>query len=209
MRIIATYKRKDDKELRQDKTEGWLFKEDAKSIEIVTPFGWHETYEKRDKRWTDENGTLHTTTIERPPLTAIVEEIEQIRRKGNENFQLSEQGGLTGQFEGQGAGLYEATLGYWLYQSGKFDLAARVLLPAIDTLYLDDQLVEMVRDRLANNYGYRMIAAFVGARDYQQAARLAKLMKDHFGDTEFHAYAVELNRQLPKRQEDFKTLTLP
>jgi hypothetical protein len=37
-----------------------------------------------------------------------------LRAKGDPDFQLSERGVLTGQFQGRAAGVYEVTLAHWL-----------------------------------------------------------------------------------------------
>jgi hypothetical protein len=66
-----------------------------------------------------------------------------------------------------------------------------------------------VRVRLGDVYGYQMLIAFVGDRDYVKALRLAKLVAEHFDNTPPHDDAVRLAKQLPKRSDDFSKLRLP
>jgi hypothetical protein len=191
-------------------THGWLLREDRDTAEVFTPFGWKEKFSRKAapaegrRAW----GTA-ASTWKRVDLAEAVRRVERIRAAGDKDFELSERGGLTGQFQGKGASLYEALLAQWLYAAGKDTLAARVLLPALDTLYQDDDLLLIVRDRLGQIYGYQMLTAFVGDRDYPRAERMARLLARHFPGTLFHPYAVRLAEELPRRRDDFGKLKLP
>src|SRR5262249_50034490 len=88
-------------------------------------------------------------------------------------------------------------------------LPAVLPLPALDTLYKDEHLVLISRDRLGQVYGYQMLAAFVGDRGYTRAEKLAKLLAERFPETRFHEYAVRLAEQLPRQRDDFTKLKLP
>ena len=132
-----------------------------------------------------------------------------LQRQGDQGFNLSERGGLTGQFQGHGASLYEVLLGQWLYATGRFDLAAAIILPALDTLYMDEHLVGITSVALGDIYGYQMLTAFVGDRDYDRTLALARVLVDHCQKTRFSEYARRLAAEIPRRRDDFKTLTLP
>jgi lysophospholipase L1-like esterase len=148
-----------------------------------------------------------------PALSVNVEtevvRVEKIRKEGAKNFEFSSLGPLTGQFEGRGASLYEIVLGHRLYAAGKLDLAARVLLPALETLHRDDDLVSIARRELGRYYGYQMLVAFAGDRDYDRAMKSARILVKHFPETLFHDDAGRMLVELPKRRDDFGKLKLP
>src|SRR5207247_1995151 len=98
------------------------------------------------------------------------------RKKGDPDFDLSERGGLTGQFQGRAGTQYEVLLAHWLFTAGRDDLAAQMLLPALDTYYEDRHLVDMTRERLGEVYGHAMLAAFAGDRDYEKTLKLARVL---------------------------------
>src|SRR5262249_5124491 len=129
--------------------------------------------------------------------------------KDTAGLDLSRRGPLTGQFEGRGATMYEAVLGAWLYRAGRNSEAARILLPALDSHYADGQLTEMVRHRLGDLAGYRMLVAFAGDRDYATALTQARLIDRLYPDTRFHRYAKGLADQFPRRMDDFTKFKLP
>jgi hypothetical protein len=192
-------------------TRGWVLKREGDTIELLSPFGWRDRFTKQPKpvAMPAAAAWFQTCTIEPVKIADEVERVEALRKKNDPEHALSEQGGLTGQFEGQAAGLYEVLLAQWLAASKQDDLAARILLPALDTLYEDEHLVRMTRSRLGVAYGYQMFVAFVGDRDYARAERWAQLLSKRFPETPFHHYAVQLAEQLPKRRDDFVNLKLP
>jgi hypothetical protein len=197
----------------ESQTTGWLQTNNNELFEVLTLFGEREVFRKAGEK--DESrhgrGDGGTRTHKYKP-TSIADEVARVaeaRQQGAVQFALSKRGGLTGQFEGQGAGLYEALLANWLYSKKDYDLASRVLLLAIDSVYRDDDLLKMTKSRLGSVYGYRMLIAFIGDRDYPKALRFAKILAEHFDGSAFHNYAVRLAEQLPKRGDDFGKLRLP
>jgi hypothetical protein len=188
---------------------GWLVRETSKEIVILTPFGWHQTYRKTTTPGWVIRKNFGAFTLAKIPIKEEVKRVAALRKANDKNYGLSERGGLTGQFQGRGAGLYEIRLAHWLFAGKKFALASRVLFPALDTLYLDEHLVDIARDRLGQVYGYQMLGAFAGDRDYEKTFKWAKVLAKRFAGSRFHAYAVELTRQLPRRRDDFKKLKLP
>lgn len=210
--IVATYTLYDDKKKEKHKYDqgGWLLKQDGDKSEIFTPFGWRETVRKAVELTRDsEREHWWTCALAKGNIEAEVVRVENVRKEGAKNFEFSERGGLTGQFQGQGAGLYEIILAQRLHASGKDALAARILFPALETLYRDDDAVAILRRDLGRNYGYQMLVAFAGDRDYERTEQLAKTLAKHYAETIFHHYALRLAEELPKRRDDFVKLKLP
>jgi len=208
--VTVTTKRTWGKETHTFTTLGWLVKNDGASWVVLTPFGHRETFHK--KRTVKNQGDAEITTTsswEKSPIADEVKRVVDLRKKGDPEFKLSEEGGLTGQFQGHAAGIYEVTLAHWLYLAKQFDLSAQVFLPALDSLYMDRHLVEMVRHRVGEAAGYRILVAFAGDRDFEETQRLANALIHRYPGTRFHEYAVQLAKEMPKRTGDFKTLKLP
>ena len=155
---------------------GWLVRREKEVVEVYTPFGRSEVERPGGKKrvkhrekapdgkgWvTSEIDVTVDVAVAPASLGDTVAEVETARKKGSAGTDLSRQGPLTGQFEGRGATLYEAVLGAWLARAGQDADAARVLLPALDSLYADRHLADMVRHRLGDVAGYRMLVAFAG-----------------------------------------------
>jgi hypothetical protein len=177
--------------------QGWLLKEEGDAYDVFTTFGRRRTYSSR------------LTHRERLAIEDLVRQVEALRKEGDPKYELSERGGLTGQFQGHGAGLVEGVLAHWLDTTKREALAARILLPALDSLDRDEDLVLMMRDWLGRAHGQRMLVAFVGERDYAEAERLARLVAERFPQTRFHHYARRLAEELPRRRDDFDELRLP
>ena len=178
------------------RVHGWLLEKDANSFTIYSPYGHREICENNEKTqiWQSEKTEggsrswkidVTTSVMMTPhPIADYVKQISEIRAKGNNEYQLSSGGGLTGQFQGSGASLKEAILAAWLDRASKADLAAAILLPALDTLYEDQNIVDMTRVQLGDILGYRMLMTFVGDRDYQNVpgrwrARLPTTIPTH------------------------------
>ena len=202
--LVAIHQPKVEPE-EDTQVRGWLLKETPVGYVVQTPFGTTSTIAKRhdDARWP------LTSKMSRLDISKEVERVAKIRSSGNKNFDLSERDGLTGQFQGHDASLYEVLLAHWLYKTKQYKLAAQVLLPALDTLYLDQHLLDLTRHGLGQVYGYRMLVAFAGNRDYDQTLKMADLISEHFKDTALYQYALDLREEIPKRRDDFKTLKLP
>ncbi len=229
--VTTTYQEKgNDKERVADvmdqinrprKSQGWLLKRANDSVLLFSPYGTHEEHRDREKTtirvgkridngyssW--EVNVVSSIGVAKHDIGAYVKSIVATRAKGNENFELSPRGGLTGQFEGQGASLVEAILIAWLDRLDDHDKVAALLLPALDTVYEDRHLVEMARHRLGQILGNRMLVAFVGDRDYAETLKLAQALSKTYPDTQFHEYAKGLAEQLPRRMDDFKDFRLP
>lgn len=188
---------------------GWVLEEKDGRVALLTPHGRRATVVRRDKPRADGNERPWTCTVAAADPGAEARRVAKLRTSGDEEFELSERGGLTGQFQGRGAGLYEALLAEWLHRSGRHADAAAVLLPALDTLYVDAHLAEIVADRVGTLVGYRMLVAFVGNRDYPAALGLARAIGERYPHSRFTGYARALAAELPRRADDFKTFRLP
>lgn len=188
------------------KARGWLLKETEGSIELLTPFGERVTFGKAAQQAAPKQTMPKVTVLD---IKDVVAQTGQIRASGNQQGQLSRRGMATGQFEGHGATGYEILLGFWLHTAHHDDLSARILLPALDTLYRDENLLSAAQHHLGQMFGYRMLVAFVGNRDYAEAERIARILADRFPLCGLHEEAVRLVEQLPKRKDDFRTLKLP
>jgi hypothetical protein len=220
VKVTTKYLEKGEvKQTSQD--QGWLLKQEKEMVVLFSPFGNRETH--RDKEKTKitvgkaiENGyqswqidVVTSMSVDKVDIADYVKDIVAVRAKGNQDFELSPRGGLTGQFQGQGASLVEAILVAWLDRAGKHEMVAAVLLPALDTLYEDQHIAEMARHQLGAIVGNRMLVAFVGDRDYPETLKLAQTLAKNYPDTQFYEYAKGLSEQLPRRMDDFKTFRLP
>jgi hypothetical protein len=207
VKIQAVYRDKDEQ--WQSTTSGWLIKETDSAYRVLTP---HGRLEQIDKAFTPRAARPSQTReleLKKVPFDQVISEIVKLRKGGDPDFALSERGGLTGQFQGHGASLAEILVGHWLYAKKDYQNAAKILLPALDTLYQDDHLISIAEDRLGLIYGYRMLAAFAGDRDYEQTLKLASIILDAYPKSRFVGYAEALRQQLPKRKNDFTELVLP
>jgi hypothetical protein len=181
----------------RERFTAWILAEDAASWTLLTAHGRVETLAK-------DAGSVAVVPVEK-----VVKRVVELRRSGDKDFALSENGGLTGQFEGHGAGLEEALLAHWLHRSGRFAPAAAVLLPALDTLYRDERLLDVVRLRLGDHYGQELLVAFAGDRDYARAQKLASTLTSFYRETRFFTVAQALAVELPRRKDDFGSFRLP
>jgi hypothetical protein len=177
--------------------KGWLIKQDDSHVKFFSQFGWKESF------------STASCTVARPKIEEEVAAVEAIRKAGDKGFHFSENGGFSGQFRGHAASLTELLLAQRLFAAGKLDLAGRVLFPALETLYRDEDAVDVARQELGRVAGCQMLAAFAGDRDYPRTARLAASIVKTYPNTMFHGYAVGLAAQMPRRGDDFVKLKLP
>ncbi|MCY2930667.1 MAG: hypothetical protein NTV86_14450 [Planctomycetota bacterium] len=203
--VVVTVSWSNQKQEGNREIRGWLVKETAEDYTVATPFGRTETILKQGGQ-EDRAFTAKAQTID---VAQEVARVAKIHSEGDKEFGLSERGGLTGQFEGRGASLYEILLAHWLYKTGRLAAAGEILFPALESLYRDEDLLALVRERMGTRLGYDMLVAFVGDRDYQKTLRIARLMTTQFQGVPLCQYAEELARQLPRRADDFKALALP
>lgn len=188
--------------------QGWLLQHQGRKFRILDLHGRildFETGEQVDYEWRG----VSTVSFKEQSVKNLVEEIEALRKDGDPKSALSLQGSLSGQFEGTSAGVPEMLLARQLLRSGEPGLCARILLPALESQPDDKTFSEVVKHRLATTYGYRMLVAFIGRRDYEEAMSIAGKIARDFEGTRFHRLAQRLLAELPKRKEDFRELTLP
>ncbi len=187
-------------------SRGWLLADDGDEVKVYTEFGRVRTMRRSGR---DDGYGLKLSGLEELSLAFRVKAIEITRANGDRKFEFSERGGLRGQFRGQGASMPETLVAYRLYSTGQFDLAARVLFPALDTLHRDADLIDRLRYELGIVAGHRMLVAFAGDRDYSVTLHHAEQIAKHYPNTLFHRYAVRLIDELPRRRDDFTAFTLP
>ncbi len=211
VKVTTTQKpRKADKEYETVTTLGWLVKNDGDSWVVSTPSGRRESFQKEsvtNSRFLGE--VVVKSRFEKVSVAEEVKRVVELRQKGESAFDLSQSRRREGQNQERGTSVYEVTLAHWLYTAKEHGLSAQVLLPALDTVYMDYFIVEMMRHRLGDATGYRMLVAFAGDRNFPETRRLAELMVNRYAETRFHGYAVALSKEIPKRLDDFKKLKLP
>ena len=83
------------------------------------------------------------------------------------------------------------------------------MLLALAGLFAPRHLVQMSPQQRGEDHGYRMLEAFAGDRDYEEALRQARLINKLYPGSRFHHYAKGLAEQLPRRKDDFTKLKLP
>ncbi len=194
--------------IEMESNSGWLLKHEGGNLCILDFHGRTHDFklgENPDDGWRG----VSTVTFKERPISKLVEDIEALRKTGDPEFHLSPQRGLSGQFQGSAAGVPEMLVALQLHCSGKPDLCARILFPALDTHPEDKMFFEVAKHRLATGYGYRMLVEFVGNRDYDRALAVAARIEHDFKDTRFHQVSRRLLAELPKRRDDFHVLTLP
>jgi hypothetical protein len=187
----------------------WPLSESKSELKAIDLFGrlWTLDIEKRNRKPTKQGETTWRT--EPADIEAEVKEIAKLRAKGDPEFELSAQGGLTGQFQGHGPTLRELLPGLWLHRTGRHELAATLLLPALDAAESDAAVVESARQQLAIGYGQEMLDQFTYHRNYAESLRLALLIQKLYPKTTYSEHAARLVRELPLRTDDFKAFSLP
>src|SRR4029079_17705781 len=104
--------------------------------------------------------------------------------------------------------LYEVMLGFRVYQAGRRDEAAKVLIPVIEATPDDADFDYFVQWYLGNAVGHRMIARFC-EHDLDGALALARRLEADFPRSEFSKLAARLASEIPRRSGDWKDLRLP
>ncbi len=207
VRVTLRSYNRDGKRIWNRVLHGFVITEDDEKLEILTPSGWHETFMKQPGWETDRKGGSTIWTQADCKLDDEVLSVEQLRDPNDPQAAIGERDDDAGPY--LVAGSYEILLADWLHHMNKDDLAARILLPALDTFYEDRFLVEHARRSLALGCGQQMLSAFVGDRNYERAELLAERLVKYYPHSPFYAYAERLKRELPRRRADFAELKLP
>jgi hypothetical protein len=187
----------------------WPVSESKTALKAIDLHGRYRTFELSTRNRNPKTAREITWRSGSADLEAEVKAIAALRAQGNPDFALSAQGGLTGQFEGNGPSLKEILLGIWLDKAGRHDLAAALLIPAFDATDSDAGVVEIARHQLAIVYGQEMLDQFTLDRNYPEALRLARLTEKLYPRTTYSEHARRLARELPLRQDDFRAFSLP
>jgi hypothetical protein len=104
--------------------------------------------------------------------------------------------------------LDELLVGLWLHSQGRLAEAGTILLPALGAVDIEEDIVSNVHRVAGNDIGHAMLDAFA-YRQYEHALDIAKRIDREFKGSPFHQVALRLISELPRRQEDFRTLKLP
>ena len=187
---------------------GWLVKDGADAFVALSASGWKETFSKSPREAAGATVSGESRFVEENIEKAVAQLLDH-RKAYRQQEQEALDRGVCRPYDVGSASLDEVLVGEWLYRCKRYDLAARITLPAVDGYYLDDYMVDVVRHRLSQNYSYQMLSAFAGSRDYDVTLKLAQLVRYRFPGTEFHKYAVGLAEQLPKRRDDFQQFKQP
>jgi hypothetical protein len=166
------------------KTSGWLVKDLGDTMIIATTNGRYQPVGKAAERfWThDAIGSSAKSNVKRSKIEDEVDRIEKYRQDGA-SFELDPL--LIYGPNNKPASGEELVLGYRLHAAGKDASAARILFPALDTLFEDDLSICVLYDHWKDAYGRRMNCAFVGDRDIAQTAKLAKIIVLRYPDSPF------------------------
>lgn len=196
------------KEEDRDFVDGWVQKHEGDRYTLLSTYGWTRDFTVRAVPPADTSDGPRTTTTIEPwriddEVALIVDEVSKGDRE-----KVAERGALVAQRE-DGPSTPEILVGWWAQRAGRPDLAAKLLLPALDTVVADEDLIDILRQRLGQIYGYKLIVAFVGERDYAEAIRIANIIVTRFPDAALRGTAVRLAAELPRRAEDFRTFKLP
>lgn len=183
---------------------GWLIENSDKQIRILSPHGRLLTITASDRD--SFKKLIHPKPTS---LATYITELEKLRRDGDQESELSEYGGLSGQFESKAATLPEFILAYALYDQKKWKQCARILFPTLSSCVHHEHALHIVKNNLGIVQGHRMLVEFVGNRDYSEAIKQARLIEKHFQKTMFSSLAERIIKELPQRGHDFKELTLP
>lgn len=194
----------DTNEAIHEKRRGWIVKQTSDQYVLATP---HARVWAVPKRCAHEE---HRPATVRPiPIAEEVARVARLRETGDEDGELSRMGLGGVRVNGGPASVYEIVLAHWLNGSERFALAAKVLFPALETLYSDEDLVEIARLGFGDALGHRMLVAFIGDRDYGRAVEIARRIVRRYPDTRFSEDASRLVDELPRRRSDFRDLVLP
>lgn len=207
--IEVTVRYIDDKKREQKKETylGWLIEKKGDTVKLLLPGGGTDEFTHGEK------GSLHVFATSDTPVTrevstapanfkTLVDALAAERKAVAEEAEKH-------RFDSPGLSRAEVLAGVWLMQAGHTADAATVLLPALDAHDSDQYLLEFTRQEIGTIVGYRMLLAFGESREYAEALKIARRIDTVYRNTEYHPQARRLLTELPKRADDFKTLTLP
>lgn len=211
--VVSFPKEKTDTDPENDDRKvGWLLDEDDSGFRVLHSDGTIGKYSRTKEVFSDLHGLFLTT---RKADFEKVEPAESLQWIGKQRFLhdtryiIKRDSAANDRWKHPGAGLFDFLLAEWLFRKKEFDLCAKVLFPALDTLHSNTAAIQLLKARLGWVYGNRMFDAFAYDRDYDQTMKLAKIIDSTYPHTKFYKYAVIMIDQLPKRRDDLKSLNLP
>jgi hypothetical protein len=176
--------------------------------------GWKLSERDGIVRMLDRSGHEHEAPLAQVTMTARLladdaRELLQLRQAAATGDREAARR-ISRQFDPEFISAPEALIAAWSYRRGDRKTAAELLFPRLEAAKDDRWVLWAVRDLLGHLYHRPMLDHFSGERDYAKAIRLAAhLSRDLFDGYEYQKRAKDLQRQLARRSEDFKTLTLP
>ena len=195
------------------KYRGWLLETTAEDYVLLEPEGWLSRNKCTIKPDDVNRGLCLTSVVRNADITEDVRRASQLRRRAMEDRKTKAHHDFPFDRERirwvQGGTPYEIILAFWLYLAGRYESAADVLFPALDTFYTDDAAIDLTVNTVASRLGYQMLSEFVGSRDYPRTMWYARRIVQDYPESQFSDYAAELLNQLPQRDDDFRTFVLP
>lgn len=185
---------------------GWFLRETKEEAEVLNVAG---------KRWTEKKPVpvpgVRPEDQSRWIIRAvkIEEEVLRLEKAHKDRLASLQEFRPEARFDGELVDWHSLVFAWWLDARGRPADAARVLLPILDGVHRDEDLLRVARSHRGYFFGLDMLNAFVGDRDYPHAERLARVVDTRFVGTRFHAHARRLLAELPLRRDDFRTLKLP
>ena len=197
---------------------GWLVGQSDREYVVRTPFGGEERIPKElhqdlskphsayGNYWSGAWGYAEPPRVEEIPIEEEVTRFVEWQQTGEprmlywgrKDVRILQPGDTA-------AHVYGTLLAAWLDSALRPGLRNRVLSSALASVN-EKAMAASLRTWFGERYGYQMLVAFVGDRDYDRAYTLAARIPP---DTVFYEYAKRLRRELPKRSDDFRMLKLP
>lgn len=186
--------------------QGWLLGETNETVDILDVNGKRRREKKPRPLARVKPEDQFRLVVQEVKVEELVRRLEQAHRER-----------LTSLRESQPEVPFDSSLvtwdglviGWWLDARGQRAEAARVLLPILDGVHRDDDVMRLTRSSHGYATGLAMLDAFIGDRDYARAEKFARVVDTRFAGTRFHAHARRLLVELPLRREDFTKLKLP
>ncbi|MEX2212659.1 MAG: hypothetical protein WD768_00940 [Phycisphaeraceae bacterium] len=193
---------------RTVEVRGWRVSETDRRLFIYSPFGTIERFSRNEDGLTRMDVDLKPPVVSAITMDRAVADLESwasTREPLFVDWQLHKTMLRRLSPNDPAALAYQLTLALWLHDAGRRDLSDTVLRRLL-YMRTRGQLNRNLPEYVSEGYGYGMLIAFVGDRDYSRALRLAKLIAP---TSHWYPIAQKLQAELPLRMDDYTTMTLP